>query len=97
MNIKPECISVLSDWFGLDITLEQFDDIISRQKPLWDYIEEDGCPGDTMIREFIVDMVVKDFGLDYWPLNGSSPEYTSTFFAKFSKIATDRGYKLNFD
>jgi hypothetical protein len=97
MNIKPECISVLSEWFGLDITPEQFDDIISRQPLLWADIEEDGCPGDTVIRELIIDMVVKDFGLEYWPLNGSSPEYTSTFFAQVSKIATDRGYKLNFD
>jgi len=97
MEIKKDCIKVLSDFYGVDLTSEQFDDIISRQTEYWRDILADGYPRDTMVREMLIDMVSKDFGLSQWPLNGSTQEYTSTFFANFSKIAADRGYKLNLD
>lgn len=88
---------MLSEWFGLIVTPEQFDEIISRQAAMWTDIVNDPYPGDTMVREMLIDMVVKDFGLDYWPLNGSPREYSTSFFEQYAKIAASRGYKAMTD
>lgn len=93
-------IDVIEDWYTIVLPPERVLKILAANPDFVADLDESLASGlsdrlDTSTREWFIDLVAKDVGMEaHWPLYGDPENYTYTFFATFEHRAKDAGIKL---
>jgi len=91
-TIKQECISVLEDYTGIILTVDQFDALMCKNTNLIPGIIEFGA-NDTMERENLTDALAIELTGYRWPNYGDTSEYKNQFYKNLDTGAIRLGYE----
>lgn len=77
-------INAMSDWFGIELTREQFIELLNQSEDALCEMIRFG-PTDTESRSMYVNTLLKTkLGMTLeWPINGDSQKYKESFYTEF--------------
>jgi len=83
--LKVECIDVLADYTGVQLTVAQFDELMSENPRLNNQLIRFRSPSDTQDREYMMEaLAVKLVGRP-WPCYGDGKEAAERFYEDFNQ------------
>lgn len=88
---SQECIDVLADRTNVELTMDQFLDLMNDNKDCISTLTEFG-PHDTLEREMLMDLLAYKVGAGRWPMYGDSDEFSENFRTKFQEGIARLGY-----
>ena len=97
--VVQDAVDVFSDYYGVEMSLEQCVEIIKTNKTLAADLYASNSAHDTCTREYLIDaLVLMIMGKGHgWPCNGDGPEKSRKFFSDFAVAAAKAGYKISGD
>jgi len=93
-ELKQECIDVIQDYTGVQLTNQQFADLLAENPGLNEQLIEFNSPRDTIDRECMIGaLAVKIVGRD-WPTYGEGTEVYKKFIEDFETQVLAQGYTV---
>ena len=93
-NLITECIETLADYAGVQLTEDQFTDLMKDDPSLVKQLIKYNSPRDTMDRECMMEVLAKRLTGRSWPCYGDGPQAYESFIQLFNTTAILKGYKL---
>lgn len=93
-ELMQECIEVIQDYTGVQLTNQQFGDLLTENPRLNKQLIKFNSPRDTMDRESMIGaLAVKIVGRD-WPTYGDGAEVYKQFIEDFQTQVRAQGYTV---
>ena len=93
-ELMQECIEVIQDYTGVQLTNQQFGDLLSENPRLNKQLIEFNSPRDTMDRECMIGaLAVKLVGRE-WPTYGDGAAVYKKFIEDFETQVIAQGYTV---
>jgi hypothetical protein len=93
-ELKQECIDVIQEYTGVQLTNQQFADLLTENPRLNKQLIKYNSPRDTMDRECMIGaLAVKIVGRD-WPTYGEGAEVYNKFIEDFQTQVHAQGYTV---
>lgn len=93
-KLARECMDVLADYANVELTEDQFSELMQDNPSLNNQLVRFNSPSDTMDRECMMEALAKKLVGRCWPCYGDGREYAEKFYADFEAAAAKNGYKL---
>lgn len=93
-RLARKCIDVLADYAHIELTEDQFSELMLDNPPLNNQLVRFNSPSDTMDRECMMEALAKKLVGRRWPCYGDGREYAEKFYVDFEDAAAKNGYKL---
>ena len=93
-TLISECIDTLNDYAGVELTEDQFLDLMKDDPSLVKQLIKYNSPRDTMDREFMMEVLANRLTGRSWPCYGEGKEVFESFIQVFNENAIQQGYKL---
>ena len=93
-DLISRCIDTLADYAGVQLTEDQFNDLMKDDPDLVEQLIDYDSPSDTMDRECMMEVLAVRLTGRSWPCYGEGQEAFKSFIQVFNTNAVLSGYKL---
>ena len=93
-ELEKECMGVILSYMGIDITEDQFRELMRDNPRLNNQLVKFQSPSDTMDREDLMSAVGRKLAGRDWPTYGDGEKAYETFIKDFAAGARRLGYKM---
>ena len=91
-----DSVQMLHDYFRVTVTKKYLARLLKKDVRLLCEVA-DGAVTDTYVRDMFIDTITEDMGVNHWPSNGDSNEYSKRFYKKFAVECKKRGIGVELD
>lgn len=93
-QLMQECIEVIQDYTGVQLTNQQFSDLMAENLWLNKQLIKYNSPRDTMDRESMIGALALKIVGRHWPTYGEGPEVYKKFIEEFETQVIAQGYAV---
>jgi len=93
-DLTSRCIEVIADHTKVQLTADQFNEMMKDEHDLIEQLIEYDSPNDTMDRECMMEVLAKHLTGRSWPCYGDGKAARESFFQEFEENVKIKGYTL---